>query len=160
MVMAIAKRLLSYLREKEVGYLLLPHPRSGSSMETAERAHVPGDALAKGVLVRDGERYTLVVVPSDYHIELERLRMLLGRDVDMASEPELEAFFSDCERGAVPPIGPAYGVETLWDPETSLGREPQVYFEAGDHEHLVCVTGEQFHELLSPAVRGRFSHHI
>lgn len=158
--MAIARRLLDYLRDKEAGYLLLPHPHTGSSMETAEQAHIPGDALAKGVLLKDGERFTLVVVPSDYHVELDQLKIMLNREVVLASEEELESYFADCEVGAVPPIGPAYELDTVWDPTTSLGSEPQVYFEAGDHEHLVCVSGEQFHELLAPAERGHFSHHI
>lgn len=158
--MAIARQLLDYLRQHEVGYILTPHPHSGSSMETAEQAHVPGDSLAKGIVVKHEGEYVLVVVPSDYHVELESLHEMLQQKVSLAFEEELQALFPDCEVGAVPPIGMAYGLTTIWDPNTSLGREETIYFEAGDHEHLVCVTGEQFHELMAPAERGQFSHHI
>ena len=61
-------------------------------------------------------------------------------------------------KDAVPPIGFAYGVDTVWD--TSLGDKESVWFEAGDHESLVHLSGRQFHELMAPAERGQFSHHV
>lgn len=158
--MAIAERLSKYLKEHEVSYRLVKHPHSGSSMETAEQAHVRGDALAKGVVVEDAEHYLVVVVPSDYLIDIDKLRRMLNPDVEMATEEELWKMFPDCERGAVPPIGFAYGLQTVWDPNTSLGSVEEVYFEAGDHDHLVRLSGKAFHELMSPAARGKFSHHL
>ena len=158
--MAIANQLKTYLQQHETEYRLITHPHTGSSMETAEKAHVPGDALAKGVLVKDEEGFLLVVLPSDYHIELETLHKLLHQEVKLAAESEVATLFPDCEVGAVPPIGPAYEVKTIWDPSTSLGRRDEVYFESGDHQHLVRVTGKQFHELMAPAERGEFSRHI
>jgi len=88
------------------------------------------------------------------------LHSMLQQEVGLATESEVKKLFSDCEPGAVPPIGSAYGIKTIWDPHTSLGRLDEVYFEAGDHEHLVHVSGEQFHELMAPATRGVFSRHL
>ncbi len=158
--MAIATKLENYLRQREVEYKLVTHPRSEYSMETAEKAHVHGDALAKGVLVKDEDGYVLVVLPSDYHVELESLHKLLGQEVEMVDEANLAEVFNDCELGAIPPVGMAYGVKTIWDPTSSLGKQDEVFFEAGDHQSLVRVTGVQFHELMAPAERGKFSHHI
>ena len=158
--MAIAKKLETYLRQRGVEYRLVTHPHSAHSMETAEKAHVPGDALAKGVLVKENDDYLLVVLPADYHIELETLRKLLKQEVAMVDEPNLGDVFDDCELGAVPPVGMAYGVRTIWDPTSSLGKLDEVFFEAGDHQGLVQISGVQFHELMAPAERGEFSHHI
>jgi Ala-tRNA(Pro) deacylase len=159
--MSIANKLQHYLKEHDIHYRLIKHPHTGSSMESAEKAHIPGDSLAKGVLlatVDDG--YRLVVVPSDYHIKLDALQSLLNQNVEMATESELKTCFPDCEVGAVPPLGHVYGIMTLWDPKTSLGSEEKIYFEAGDHEHLVAVSGAHFHELMAPAERAEFSYHI
>jgi Ala-tRNA(Pro) deacylase len=156
--MAIAEKLRIYLKDHEAKYSLRRHPHTGSSMETAEAAHVPGDCLAKGVVLKDTKGFLLVVVPSDYHVELERLNQQFQRQMVMAEENELSALFPDCEAGAVPPIGFAYGVDTVWD--TSLGDKESVWFEAGDHESLVHLSGRQFHELMAPAERGQFSHHV
>ena len=158
--MAIALKLADYLQQRGVEYQLVSHPKSEYSMETAEKAHVHGDSLAKGVLVKDDDGYLLVVLPADYHIEIESLHKLLGQEVEMVDESVLKGVFTDCELGAVPPIGMAYGVTTIWDPTSSLGKLDEVFFEAGDHETLVRMSGVQFHELMAPAERGEFSHHI
>jgi Ala-tRNA(Pro) deacylase len=158
--MAIAKTLEQHLKRKDVPYRQMHHPHSGSSMETAENAHVPGDALAKGVVLRDSQGLLLVVVPSDYQIELDTLNRLLERELAFVFEEELKTIFPDCETGAVPPVGTAYAIPTVWDPEASLGRQEHVYFEAGDHETLIRVTGEHFHELMAGADRAHFSHHV
>ena len=158
--MTIASKLDNYLQQREVEYQVVTHQHSEHSMETAEKAHVHGDALAKGVLVKDDDGYLLVVLPADYHIELESLRKLLGQEVAMVGEATLEESFSDCELGAVPPIGMAYGVKTIWDPKSSLGKQGEIFFEAGDHQSLVQMSGVQFHELMAPAERGEFSHHV
>lgn len=158
--MAIAKKLQTFLRNKGVDYDLVNHLPSGSSMETAESAHVPGDALAKGIVLKDEAGVLLVVVPSDYHIELDTLNDRLSRQLSFVQEDSLETLFSDCELGAVPPIGSAYSIETVWDPEASLGVQERVYFEAGDHATLIRVTGKHFHELMADANRAHFSHHI
>ena len=158
--MTIALKLKNYLQQQEVEYSVVAHPHSEYSMETAEKAHVPGDALAKGVLVRGDKGYLLMVLPADYQIEIESLRKLLKQKVTMVNEETLEKVFSDCELGAVPPIGMAYGVKTIWDPKSSLGKLEEVFFEAGDHQSLVRMSGVQFHELMAPAERGEFSHHI
>ena len=158
--MAIASKLENYLKQRAVDYQVVTHSHSEYSMETAEKAHVHGDALAKGVLVKDDDGYLLVVLPADYQIELESLQKLLRQQVEMVGEATLGEVFDDCEVGAVPPIGMAYGVKTLWDPASSLGKLDEVFFEAGDHQTLVRMTGIHFHELMAPAERGEFSHHI
>jgi len=158
--MTIANKLESYLLQQETSYQLTAHEHSDFSMDTAEKAHVPGDALAKGILVKEEKGYLLVVLPSDYHIELKTLRTLLRQEVELASESEVGTLFNDCDPGAVPPIGAAYGIKTIWDPNTSLGQLNDIYFEAGDHDHLIHVSGEQFHELMASAERGQFSRHI
>lgn len=158
--MSMAKTLESHLHDTGCRYKLVPHPHSGSSMQTAEIAHVPGDALAKGVVLRDDAGLLLVVVPSDYHVQLNALNTLLARKLEFVAEHELAAIFPDCEPGAVPPIGAAYAIATLWDPEASLGVQEHVYFEAGDHQTLVRVSGKQFHELMATADRAHFSRHL
>jgi Ala-tRNA(Pro) deacylase len=158
--MAIATTLQKHLKSLGIVYKLKAHPHSESSMESAERAHVAGDALAKGVVLGDEAGLLLVVVPSDYHIELETLNDQLDRNLSFVEEERLRELFPDCEPGAVPPIGAAYSIDTVWDPQASLGLQEQVYFEAGDHATLVRVSGEHFHELMAGAERVHFSHHV
>jgi len=152
--MTMSLTLEEYLNQHNSSYDLIPHPHTGSSMETAEEAHVPGMRLAKAVVIRDDDRYLMVVVPSAEHVDMTVLRQQFGHAVVLASEAELADLFPDCEVGAVPPFGAAWGVDTFVD-ETLLA-ESEVFFEAGDHEAVVRVTGDQFERLLEDAERGYF----
>ena len=144
--MSIATTLRGHLNARSLPYTLVPHPHTGSSMDTAASAHVPGDRLAKAVIVKAQEDPLMVVVPSDYHVHLGLLHRHLGGAVGLATEGELAALFPDCEPGAVPAVGQAYGLRTLLD--STLLNEPEVYLEAGDHETLVRLAGEDFRVLM------------
>src|SRR5438046_1055405 len=56
-VMATASRLEQYMTQRGIHYDVVLHPRSHSSMETAELAQVPGDRPAKSVILEDDEGY-------------------------------------------------------------------------------------------------------
>jgi Ala-tRNA(Pro) deacylase len=156
--MAIANKLEAHLKGHSIDYELIPHPHTESSMVTAAAARVPGDRLAKAVIVKDGDDYLMVVVPSDYHVHLGALHRKLGRDVGLATEPELVSLFPDCDEGAVPPVGEAYGLKSMID--KSLLELPEVYFEAGDHEHLVKMTGPNFQALHVDADAVEVARHV
>ena len=154
--MAIAETVKNYLDQKTVDYTLSSHPHTGSSHETAEAAHVDEDHIAKGVIVKDASGYAMVVVPASNYVEMKHVRKELDRELELVEEDEFSKLFSDCEPGAVPPLGPAYQLETFLD--EALTTLANVYFEAGDHEHLVHVSGDDFKRLLGGARHGHYSH--
>jgi Ala-tRNA(Pro) deacylase len=145
-----------FLVQRKAEYELLLHRYTGSSRETAAAAHVPEDHIAKAVVVKDGADYAIVIIPASRWLQMAELRKQLGRDLQLATEDEIAQLFNDCEPGAVPPLGPAYGVETLLD--EVLSSLDDVYFEAGDHQQLVHIRGEGFQDLLRGARRGYYSH--
>lgn len=154
--MAVADTVHGFLGQHALEYDLVPHPHTGSSHETAQAAHISEDHVAKAVLVKDAAGYAMVVVPAANWVEMKHLRRELNRDLHLAEEQEIASLFSDCEAGAVPPLGPAYGIETFLD--ETLVSLANVYFEAGDHEQLIHMSGEDFQSLLSGVRRGHYSH--
>ena len=154
--MAVAETVQRYLAQHAVDYDLVVHPHTGSSHETAEAARVREDHIAKAVIVKDAAGYAMIVVPGSNWVDVEHLRSELNRDVHLATEDEFATLFPDCEAGAVPPLGPAYNMETLLD--QSLTSLANIYFEAGDHEHLVHTSGDDFRALLAGVRHGYFSH--
>lgn len=153
--MAIAARLKWYLDANGVQYDIIPHPHTVSSHETAAVAHVSEDQLAKSVVLEDEEGYLLAVLPASRRVAIGELREQLNRSVELAGEGELGELFEDCETGAIPPVGAAYGIPSVVD--DSLFEASEVYFEAGDHEDLVRMRAEEFLGLLSGSRHGRFS---
>lgn len=154
--MTISATLEQYLAQQKIDFTLVSHPHTGSSHETAQAAHVPEDHIAKAVVVRDEEAYFLAVLPANGWLKIEAINHELNRNLNLATEDEIATIFTDCEIGAVPPVGEAYGIETLLD--KSLTSLANVYFEAGDHEHLIHASGDDFKKLLSGARQGYFSH--
>jgi len=156
--MAIATTLQEYLESRGIAYDVVEHPHTDSAMRAAEAAHVPGDQVAKPVLLGDDHSYLLAVIPATHRLELDRLNQMLARSLEVLPEEEIEATFSDCERGAIPAIGEAYGVDVVIDP--SLVHQSDVYFESGDHEHLIHMNGEAFRGLMEHVPRAHVSHHL
>lgn len=156
--MAIAIALENFLKEHRVAYDVVMHPHTMTSSQTAAQAHVPGDRLIKSVVVEDDDGYLMVALPSTHRLELGRLHRQLRRQLGLATENELAGLFKDCELGAIPPIGAAYGIETLVD--DSLLQGGDVYFEAGDHEELIHISGKQFQDLFAGAKHGRYSDRV
>jgi Ala-tRNA(Pro) deacylase len=156
--MSMATTLRTYLDGSSVRYSLVPHPHTGSSMDTAAVAHVPGDRLAKAVIVKSEDDPLMVVVPSDYHVHMGLLHRHLGGAAGLVTEAELADLFPDCEPGAVPAVGQAYGLRTLLD--SNLLDQPEVYLEAGDHETLVRLGGEDFRALMEDAEQVDVGQHI
>ena len=156
--MSIATRVVNYLIEQDADYEVVGHPHSASSLETAELAHVPGDRLAKSVLLEDAAGYVLATLPASYRVDLGELHRQTNRNLGLATESELEAVFGDCEPGALPPFGSIYDMDTIVD--GTLAEQSDVYFEAGDHEQLIRVSGETFQMLLGEVQYSRFGRHL
>jgi len=153
--MTIAPTLQKYMNEQGIQYDLVAHEPTMSSLGSAHAGHISGDRLAKGVVLSDGGSYMLAVLPASHHLRLADLRMELGQEVHLASEPEIAEVFRDCDRGAIPPVGPCYGLDVIID--TSIDQQQDVYFEGGDHATLVHMPKAEFARLNPQARHSSFS---
>ena len=61
--MAMAGTLAGRLSRMNSQFDIIRHPYSLSSMATAQAAHVPGNRLAKTLLLEDEGGYVAVVIP-------------------------------------------------------------------------------------------------
>jgi len=153
----IAISVQNYLAREGVPYGTILHELTRDSTHSAQAAHIPGDRLAKCVMLQDDKGYLMAVVPSTHKVDLGALHRQLNRNLGLATDRELFELFKDCEPGALPPLGCAYGIDTILD--ESLVDSPDVYFEAGDHRALVHTSGSDFLKLMANALRGQISHH-
>ena len=154
--MAISRTLHDFLATRQSQYEVLPHPRTAASAATAQAAHVPGRRFAKAVLVEDDAGYMLAVLPSTHHVALTELGAALERrPLRLAKESELAPLFTDCALGALPALGTAYQLPSVI--EKDLDEQPDIYFEAGDHEHMVHMTRSEFLRATAQVPRAHFS---
>src|ERR1700733_8945904 len=126
--MSMSATLQDCLHSRGSRYEIVRHPYSHSSVETAAAAHIPGDRLAKTVLLEDEHGYVAAVLPSTYAVRLSELWAQTGRHpLGLAKEVDLRELFKDGAAGAPPPVCTAYGMYTYLD--ESLVSQPDVYFE-------------------------------
>jgi len=155
---SIAAAVQDYLAREGVPYDTIAHEHTRDSSHSAQAAHIPGDRLAKCVMLEDDKGYLMAVVPATHKVDLGALHRELNRNLGLAIDRELVVLFKDCELGALPPLGLAYGIDTILD--ESLVDSPDIYFEAGDHRALIHMSGSDFLRLMANVPRGRISHHV
>jgi Ala-tRNA(Pro) deacylase len=147
--MSLSRVLEGYLADRDATYTIEMHSASTTSVDTARLARIDEDSLAKSVLLKDERGFVLAVLPASRRLEFDRIERKLGRRLQLSSEREIIDLFPDCALGAVPPLGAAYGLPTVID--SSLEGRSEVFFEAGDHESLIRMDGDEFFGLLATA---------
>lgn len=144
--MAIPSKVHEFMMEHGLRYDVLTHPHSQNSMDTAHLARIPTNSFAKSVVLEDDHGYLMAVLPSSQHVQLGILSKAMHRELRLASEPELSTLFADCEAGAVPPLGAAYGMRMIV--EESLADQDEIYFESGDHEKIFQMSRGDFMTMM------------
>lgn len=153
--MGIALTLQEYLDDRHVAYDVMLHRRTHCSYDTARASHVPGDRLAKAVVLTREGGFVVAVVPASAHVRVDVIERMLHCPVNLATEDEIGELFPDCEAGAVPPLPEAYAVDAFMD--ESFDTQPDVYLEGGDHRSLIHISGEAFRTLMKDVRRAHIA---
>ncbi len=148
--MTIPRRLRQHLDEAHISYEPIFHLAARSSEHIAATLHIPGIEMAKAVVLLAGEKPVLAVLPSSYHINLNRLAAVIGIPVRLADKAECQALFPDCEQDAVPPFGELYGLSVYLD--QALADEPEMVFSAGTLWNAVRMGNLDFVRLTKPRI--------
>jgi len=156
--MAIALTLQQYLDDQGIDYDILTHRRTATSSEGAQASHVPGDKVAKAVVLSREGGFVVAVIPASCQVRLDEVGKLVEGYVSLSSEDEIVSLFPDCDPGAIPPLAEAYGLPTIVDER--LDQIDEVYLEGGDHCSLIHLSGAQFRELQATAKRARIAEHM
>jgi Ala-tRNA(Pro) deacylase len=151
--MSMSTTLQQYLEQQGISYELVPHRHTESSMNAAGSAHIPAAKIAKPVILEDDNGYLMAVVPAHHHVKINEVNRILGRKMGLATEQEIRPLFADCEEGAIPPVGQAYGIETIID--DCLGECPDLYLEAGDHEDFIHLQASAYRQLMAQVQHGK-----
>jgi len=152
------ERIRRYLLENNVPFKLEEHYTAYTAQEVAEAEHVPGQRVAKVVMVKAESQVLMLVVPAVRRVDLDMLGDFLGkRSLRLATEEEFTSLFPDCEVGAMPPFGNLFGLPVYVD--VSLTEDPTIVFQAGSHEETMEIAYSDYARLVQPAV-GNFSRHV
>jgi len=139
------------LELRGIAFEELHHPQVYTAQEVAQREHVSGHRVAKVVVVIADDRPVELILPASQHVNLDRVRTLLhAHEIRLATEAEMEKFFTDCEVGAIPPLRHWRDVVVLMD--RSLNVEGDILFQAGTHADAVRLNFRDWYEMVNPQV--------
>jgi Ala-tRNA(Pro) deacylase len=148
--MTIPMRLKAHLDQKHISYEPVFHAPTHGAEYTAAVMHVPGKEMAKTVVLRAGENALLAVLPSSYHVNLQKLGAVVGAPLRLADKQECTALFPDCEPDAVPPFGELYGLPVYLD--EALAEDPEIVFSAGTVCNAIRMGNLDFVKIAKPQV--------
>ena len=153
--MRMARKVQSSLNRAHCEYDIVAHRHSSSSLETARVAGVPAERVAKSIILDDHHgHYLMALLPASRHLDLSKVRST--GEWQVSRESNLPHLFDDCERGAVPALGEAYGLDVVIDP--LLTRQKDIYLEAGNHINLLHMDMPQFLKMMPHAEVRELSH--
>ena len=119
-----------HLERRGVAFEVAEHPRVLTSMAEARALGITADEVVKTVVLATDWGLALVVVPASRRLDLRLAREAVGdHAARLASEDELQRSFSECELGALPPLGSLLGAPVFVDPEVL--EHDTVMFAAG-----------------------------
>ncbi len=154
--MSMSIQVGEYLETQHIHYDLISHSHSSSSIHSARSAQISPMKLAKAVILEDHEgRHMMAVLPSTNKISFHKLEDEMNREFHLLSEHKLQKLFKDCNPGAIPPVGHAYQMDSVYD--DLLGDQKDIFLEAGDHETLIHLKNSEFKKLMTLCRHSRFS---
>jgi len=145
------QKLQDYLDQHDIQYVTISHSPAYTAQHIAALAHVPGNELAKTVIVKIDDKFAMAVLPASLRIDLRHLQEAIGADeVTLSSETEFKELFPDCEVGAMPPFGNLYDMGVYVAEQ--LTEDDEIAFNSGTHSELVKMSYHDFANLVTPQV--------
>jgi Ala-tRNA(Pro) deacylase len=144
-----SKKLKEFLDANKVKYVSIQHSSAYTAQEIAASAHIPGQDIAKTVIVKIDGKIAMAVLPASYKINFDNLKDSLGvKDIRLAYEQEFIDKFPDCEVGAMPPFGNVYNMDVYV--AEALTENEEIAFNACTHTELIKMKFVDFEKLVKP----------
>ena len=145
------KALTKFLDDNGVKYVTLRHSIAYTAQQIAESAHIPGDEMAKTVIVDLDGRLAMAVLRATDKVDIDLLRGAAGaKSVELVGEVRFQDRFPGVDPGAMPPFGNLYDMAVYVD--EGLAQDERIAFNAGTHSELIRLDYADFERLVEPTV--------
>jgi Ala-tRNA(Pro) deacylase len=143
--------IVELLKKENVPFEPRHHPPRFTAQEVAAAEHVSGEAVAKVVVVKAGDRFVMCILPATYVLIMDRLKEILhAKSARLATEDEMAGLFPDTEIGAEPPFGGEYGLDLV--AERHLAEDDRILVPAGTHHDSVLLKWSDFERVAHPVL--------
>jgi len=154
--MALPNTVKEYLDSQKLPYRLISYPSKGTLQQITEAIRIPSSRLIRAVLLGDEQGYLMAILPSNHILDFSLLRQLLARDFHPLYGDELTGLFKSCQPGSRPPLPGLFGLSAVIE-DSLAALDSEVYFDAGSHDTLICMSSANCWTLLKEIPWGHFS---
>lgn len=145
------KTLTDFLDRNEVKYVTIRHSIAYTAQQIAASARIPGDEMAKTVMVKLDGRLSMAVLRGTDKVDMDLLRGAAGaKTAELAGEVQFQGEFPGVELGAMPPFGNLYNMPVYVD--EGLTRDEHIAFNAGTHSELIQLDYADYERLVEPTI--------
>src|SRR5262249_51284110 len=149
--MTTATWVRNELDQHHIAYEELHHDDAFTAQEVAQREHISGHRVAKVVCVMADDRPHELILPASRRVRLDWVKQrLCANEVRLATEQELQQFFTDCEPGAIPALRHWRGMPVLMDGH--LRCDGDIFILGGTHRDAIRIRFDDWFELVNPCV--------
>jgi Ala-tRNA(Pro) deacylase len=149
--MATATWVRNELDQRGIAYQELHHSDAFTAQAVAQCEHVSGHRVAKVVCVMADNRPIELVLPASRRVLVEWVQDLLrASDFRLATEEELERYFTDCEPGAIPALRHWRDVEVIMD--GYLRVDGDIIIQGGTHRDAIRMRFDDWVAMVNPRV--------
>jgi Ala-tRNA(Pro) deacylase len=133
--------LTEYLDAQGIEYEVLRHERTFTGIDEARSLGIHADEVLKTVILDSRGEHVAAVLPSGERLDLQLVREALeDPGATLAREDEITHDFGGFELGALPPVAPLLGVDTIVDP--TVRDHGPVVFAGGTQTESVKVDAD------------------
>lgn len=145
------KTLTKFLDDNKVKYVTIRHSIAYTAQQIAQSAHIPGDQIAKTVMINLDGRPAMAVLRGTDKVDIELLRGAAGaKTAELATESQFQGLFPGVEVGAMPPFGNLFDMTVYVD--KGLTRDKRIAFNAGTHSELIQLDYADYERLVKPII--------
>jgi Ala-tRNA(Pro) deacylase len=130
-VPSLFERLDAWLKDRQIAFSVSRHEPVYTSEEAARVRGTPLSSGAKALIVKAGDRFSMLVLPADRRLDSKKLRTALGVKGSRFATKEEVAELTGLKPGSIPPFGSFFGLETHCD--SALSQNDSINFNAADH---------------------------
>jgi Ala-tRNA(Pro) deacylase len=139
------------LDQQGIAYEELHHADAYTAQQVAQREHVSGHRVAKVVGIMADTCPIELILPASRRVMLDWVRHLLrASEVRLATEAELQQFFTGCELGAIPALRHWQGVDVIMDGH--LRVDGDILIEGGTHRDALRMRFDDWFAMVKPRV--------
>ncbi len=153
--MPIAVKLNQYFGRQNIQVHEIHHERVCSLAGAVDAAFVAAEVALKATVLIDLKGAVMAVLPLPADLDVAAVNRVLGRNLQVLTAAQSDKLFTDCEKGAQPPVGAAYGMPVIVD--ESLFEQDLFYLQSGCNSTLLQMDGRGFRLSVAGASKGRIA---